>query len=179
MSDYVMLAMRTAKAMPTPAMNFAHAALGLVDESYELLLTNGSLHAIEEIGDLCWFIALAGETLGTDPFGEYAAAVADGGATLAPTTMACAERALRLASIIAGRAKKWLVYGQEPSEGTAGLLVNLVALAARAAEIEGHTLERVQELNIAKLAARFPDGFSDWNANNRDTVAEYVAMKEA
>ena len=43
----------------------------------------------------------------------------------------------------------------------------------------GEILERVQELNIAKLAARFPDGFSDWNANNRDTVAEYVAMKEA
>ncbi len=179
MSDYIMLAMRTAKAMPTPAMNFAHAALGLVDESYELLLTNGSLHAIEEIGDLCWFIALAGDTLEMDPFNEYAAAVADGEATLAPTTMACAERAMRLASILAGRAKKWLVYGQEPSEGTAGLLVSLVALAARAAEIEGHTLERVQELNIAKLCARFPAGFSDWNAKNRDTVAEYVAMKEA
>lgn len=42
----------------------------------------------------------------------------------------------------------------------------------------GFTFEQVQDMNIAKLKARYPDGFKKLDALNRDEEAETAAMEK-
>lgn len=42
----------------------------------------------------------------------------------------------------------------------------------------GLTFEELQDKNIAKLKARYPDGFTKFEALNRDEVAEHKAMQK-
>lgn len=42
----------------------------------------------------------------------------------------------------------------------------------------GFTFEQLQEINIAKLKARYPDGFKKFDALNRNVEAEEEAMKK-
>lgn len=49
--------------------------------------------------------------------------------------------------------------------------------AARMADGLGTTIEQLQEMNIAKLKARFPEGFTQDKALNRDTTEERKAAE--
>jgi NTP pyrophosphatase (non-canonical NTP hydrolase) len=72
LNTYQALAMRTAKPLET-SENLMHAALGVSGEAGEFCdaikkhLVYGQrldvANAMEELGDLCWFIALACQTL--------------------------------------------------------------------------------------------------------------------
>lgn len=175
MMDYINLAMRTAKDLGAPNLDFAHAALGMVDEAYELYLATSEENALEELGDLCWFIALAGRALDVHPFhleaGLHSASKDNG------TLGAMVEFLGEHAAYIAGPAKKWLVAGKHPGEGIANRLARMVYLVRSIAEMYGWTLEHVQEANIRKLATRYPEGFTDWHANNRDVDEEMKALR--
>ena len=39
-------------------------------------------------------------------------------------------------------------------------------------KVGGFTIEEVQEVNIAKLRARYPNAFTEFDANNRDLITE-------
>lgn len=75
MNNYQRAAMRTAKA-GDPAFNLTHAALGLTGEAGEFadaikktVIYNKVLdheNAMEEIGDILWYCALACEALGLE-----------------------------------------------------------------------------------------------------------------
>lgn len=172
---YPDLAMRTAKDLGASNADFAHAALGLVDEAYELKLATSEENALEELGDLTWFIALAGRALDVDPFSLEAglhSGSKDGG-----TLGAMVEFLGEHAAFIAGPAKKWLVSGKRPGEVVAHRLARMVCLVRSIAEQHGWTLEHVQEANIRKLATRYPEGFTDWHANNRNPDEEMAALR--
>lgn len=75
LNEYQKLAMRTAKAMPTYQDDLHHAALGIAGEAGEFAdavkkftIYSKDLNvanAIEELGDLLWYIALAANSLET------------------------------------------------------------------------------------------------------------------
>lgn len=72
--DYVALAMRTAKDMGTHKLNLIHAAMGMSSDAGEFVdcvkkyaIYGKALdvdNALEEIGDVLWFCALACRTIG-------------------------------------------------------------------------------------------------------------------
>ena len=73
--EYEEAAMRTAKDMGSMNMNLIHAAMGLSSDSGEFVdaikkhvIYNKELdytNAIEELGDVLWFVSLAAKSLGT------------------------------------------------------------------------------------------------------------------
>lgn len=173
--DYMSLALRSAKDLGASNEDFAHAALGLVDEAYELKLATSEENALEELGDLVWFIALAGRALDCNPF--YLEAGLHSGSRDSGTLGTMVEFLGEHAAYIAGPAKKWLVSGKRPDDTIAHRLARMVYLVRAVAEMYGWTLEHVQEANIRKLAARYPEGFTDWHANHRDVDEEMKALR--
>lgn len=84
LNEYENLATRTAKVMPTFLWDLNHAALGMSTETGEFgtivkrcLIYDKEFtpemreHAVEELGDALWYIALAARTLDV-PLGEIA-----------------------------------------------------------------------------------------------------------
>ena len=73
-NEYHVLAMRTAKDMGSEKMNLIHAAMGLSSDAGEFVdcIKKHAIYgkeldrdnAIEELGDVLWFVALAADTLG-------------------------------------------------------------------------------------------------------------------
>jgi len=74
--DYQIMAMRTAKDLPTDSENLTHAALGLASEVGEFVSevkriaiygkeVNSEMiaHMQEEVGDILWYVALAASSL--------------------------------------------------------------------------------------------------------------------
>lgn len=173
--NYIDLAIRTAKMMDTPAQDFAHAALGLVDESYELATSQSDENTLEELGDLCWFVALASHTLHIDAFSQWAGMHEEDRSHEDMVVMV--PHLGEHAAIIAGAAKKWMVSGKQPSDTDTYRLARMVDLIASIGEQNGWTLAYIQDANIRKLAARYPDGFTDWHANNRDVDGEMNALR--
>ena len=175
MTDYTTLAMRTMKPMGSDALDFAHAALGMVDESYELILSTSEENTLEELGDLLWFVALAGQATMCHPFpaeqGLHDDDRGDG------TILTMVEWLHEHASLLAGRAKKWMVSGKRPGDDVEFRLARMVSLVRSIGEQYGWTLEHIQDANIRKLAARYPEGYSDMRANHRDLYAEERAIR--
>jgi NTP pyrophosphatase (non-canonical NTP hydrolase) len=76
--------------------------------------------------------------------------------------------------------KKHVVYGKPMDDinivEECGDLLWYIALALDAV---GFTIEDAMVRNIAKLAKRYPDGFSEYLAQNRDLDAERAALEQA
>lgn len=152
-----------------------HATLGLNDECFELAAAINSENVqnlIEETGDLCWFIALAGHALDFDPFTDIPNYELE---LLTPAP----QCVFRFNSLV----KKSYAYGKPlPTLELRTILTELVCglravIQVVHTELEGPTFEQVLEGNIAKLKARYPEKFSLAHATHRDTAAEMAAME--
>lgn len=174
MNNYTEMAMRTAADLETAVLDFAHGALGLIDEVQELLDADSEENLMEELGDLLWFCALCGVAFSTDPF-----------KTLQPgpvidykTYLTAIDEIQTRANMMAGLAKRWLAYDEAPRlelvEGYLWRIINLVKMVANA---HGWALSDVQQANIKKLRARFPDRFERERATNRDLDAEQEVLR--
>jgi len=80
---------------------------------------------------------------------------------------------------IADLVKKQIIYGR-PFDASkfvdeAG---DVLWYLSRMLNAVGSSLEEAAEKNAAKLAIRFPQGFSESRANNKDKEAEAVVFKE-
>lgn len=176
MENYIEMAMRTAVKLGRQG-DFVHAALGLVSEVQELMdAWDDDLSVHEELGDILWFVALACDVIACDPF-RLRQEPHD--AWLSES--AAAEEIQAYANLIASRAKRWHAYGREPDEleqgVEAGHLIRLIDLVEVIAKRRGMTLAEVQEANIRKLRARFPDKFDQERALDRDLAAERAALE--
>lgn len=160
-NEYIPLAMQTnSDTVGThgrASLDFMHGAAGLVTELYEHEYAETNLHQDEEIGDCCWFIALCYESISESPkSGKY---LGYGH----PRDMA-----IELLDI----AKRLFAYGKvKPGDGEKA--ANLLHTIIRVLEIE----DRHMESNIRKLKARYPEGFTQDDAMNRDKDAEYFAIR--
>lgn len=79
---------------------------------------------------------------------------------------------------VAGLVQKSIEYGRnldmdKLKEELGDCLWRLV----QAADAAGFTMEEVMQANLSKLKARYPDGYSDERANNRDDSREKAAMQ--
>lgn len=171
---YLALAMRTnstvagTNALITP--DLLHATLGLADELFEYQMSQSWLNAVEELGDLCWFVALASKELMFDPFPGTEAF-----AKFNPNLPVLAEAIAEFVGVV----KKAFAYGQVLDVTRLRWLLS--AMVARIEAISHSKAERsLEELlasNIAKLAARYPDKFTAEAALHRSIKNESGALK--
>jgi hypothetical protein len=165
-NDYVLLANRTAKPLPYEQQRW-HARLGLITEVGELAdaykrhqIYGKPLDLVnvrEEIGDLCWYIALEFMTCELPKYNL------DNNKNFAPES---AQRILENLS-------RAITYTDKLPYDL--IIRNLQALCV----LEGIDFKQCLGLNIAKLAERYGDKYSDEAALIRNLQAERVTLTGA
>lgn len=177
-SDYVSAALKTAAQLGNPIFDLVHATLGLCDEAAELAQAYlGSDNEKEELGDMLWFCALAGNVV----LNEASIDVWPSGES---NRTPCSRRiVMELACDAAGLIKKPFAYGGNrpvPYSEIAEKVKSIILCIEYLATESGWTLAEIQQANIAKLQARYKGGsFNSGNALNRDTDAELSALQNA
>lgn len=178
--NYTQLAMRTNSNVtgqnPEVTPDLLHATLGMADELFEYNMSQSWLNAVEELGDLCWFIALAGNSLDHDAFDN-----ATNDSPFGPVAVDL-DRAPTLTDAVAsfvGSVKKSYAYGKALDTITLRYLLDvMVARIALIAENKSQrTLDEVLTANIAKLEARYPEKFTQDAAIVRSIKQEAAAMR--
>ena len=163
-NTYVELANRTAKSLPYDDQ-LEHARLGVSTEVGELLdaykrhrIYGKPLDTVnlqEEIGDALWYIALECKTNGFEV-----------GTILRSMQV---EQAPKVADLLRALGRLAGIFWDAPKEGNcAALIFALIQLC----EVEDIDFEQAMRLNIAKLAKRYGDKYSDHAALVRDLVEE-------
>lgn len=171
MNNYIALAMRTNSSVTgqnadvTP--DLLHATLGMADELFEYNMSQSWLNAVEELGDLCWFIALAGKTLDFNPF-----------ACPAPDLQAAPTLADAVASFV-GSVKKSYAYGKPLDRLSLTYLLDVMVarIDLIAQNKSKRSIDELLAANIAKLQARYPEKFTAEAAVNRAVKQEAAAMR--
>jgi hypothetical protein len=140
-------------------------------EGFDILHTIDKVNAAEEVGDLFWYCAQLSDEVGVSK---------------TPTVMAQGHflEKLRLMNNIAVDAldhlKKVIFYGKPLDEQKLiGMTQFILIFAASMAADFDTTPEAIMAKNIAKLAARYGDKFSDVRAENRDLGTERQILEGA
>ena len=176
LSGYLKLAMTT-NTERTELEHRVHAASGLITEIGELVDSYkrhwfyktplNKVNVREEVGDILWYVALAFSLAGLEFHDEIA-------------PLSAVEDDFPIQYVIG----KIVRYGVSLSNYTFIYpddwnidqvnydLRNLLQYLTVFAKLNGFTLEEAAYGNIVKLSKRYPDGFSNFNATHRDTVAE-------
>lgn len=178
-AEYVEKALKTAAALGNPIYDLTHAALGLCDEAEELTQAiPGSMNMLEELGDLLWFAALAGNVIFNEA--ELDVWPDNGAAVETRTPEYWITEIIGAACAIAGLIKKPFAYGGSkpvPYKKIASRVTDIIIAVQATATAHGWDMRYVQEANIAKLGARYKGGgFNSDNALNRNTDAEMAAI---
>lgn len=173
-TNYIKLAMRTnstvvgQNADVTP--DLLHATLGLMSESFEYDMAKSWLNAVEELGDMCWFTALASHAVDHDPFDGWEDYIDRN-----PDAPLLKEAIAELADHIKG------CYAYGKALDVRKLCGLLDAIAGRIAKIvvakSDRTPDELLMANIEKPAARFPERFEVDLALVRNTKQEAGAMR--
>lgn len=202
---YQQEAMRTA-ARPQdddPEFHFRHAIVGIMTEAGELVdiykktAFQGRPYdtgkAVDELGDICWYLALACEALDIDLVdaerafsrGEFT----DETYRPDPDTPP-AERLLLVSGAICVAAVFLLQracvrstpetreeqYALDMERGVP-VIGNILQMVSMAAQIAGSDIEAVLRGNIAKLRVRFPENFDANRVEAKDEAAERAAVR--
>ena len=174
-TNYIELAMRTNSTATGQSKavspDLLHATLGLCSEHFEYNAATGWLNAVEELGDTCWFIALAANDLGVDPFHNWE--------TLLDNDLGAPLLTVALSEFV-DLVKR--AYAYDAPLDTARLNYLLCVMVARIGTIAQskakRSLDDLLMANIEKLAARFPDKFTQNAALFRTIKNESAAMKQ-
>lgn len=148
-----------------------HGALLLADELIELrqaLDKCDRTNALEEIGDICWSVALIANCIHHDPFDIEIRGWSD-------TPLEDIESGI---GNIISYIKRNYAYGKSLPDNIDFSLDALIESCAFMARKLGSSLSDVLQLNINKLSARYPDKFTPEQANNRNTERERQVLEE-
>lgn len=188
-SKYYPLALRTARNDKiTMEYQALHASMGLVTEIGELVdnlkrqvfygTPENVVNFKEEIGDVLWYIALgyfsSEETDLEFPVAGWPLSLNLLSRSNEPRDIVSILGELtKLAAIPAAYIMRLDPDSQEYRdtyflEDLRRIYVKLVHIC----ELKGFSITECMEANIRKLMKRYPDGFSEFNAVNRDTVKE-------
>lgn len=173
-TTYLALAMRTNSTVvgsnPAVTPDLMHATLGFADELYEYNTAKSWLNAVEELGDFCWFVALAASALNCDPFADQAHF-----AKINPAPPLLAEAVGEFVTTV----KKAYAYGAVlDSKHLRFLLGAMVMRIAAIAEAKAdRSMDELLSGNIAKLQARYPEKFTAEAALTRDLRGEALALR--
>ena len=189
--EYVPLAMRTCKPLPFPD-HINHMALGVVGEMGEIVdqLKKAYIYSkpldqvniVEEVGDVAWYVAgvlqfypdlhnfiESDELKNSIRHDKLAEAKANVTRTILLNTMSAANLMVDL-GVLADEA------GGPSDEGEEVAKTLCMFLFATAVLLDVDLAEAF-EVNIAKLAKRYGDKYSDYAAVNRDTDAERAVLE--
>lgn len=187
--QYAPLARRTLKVLPTLAQHITHLNMGVIGEYGELIDAFKKVaiygkpvdqpNRVEEIGDIAWYAINYCEELKVDvstlaeafaeghddddmkPSGDL---FVDAGVLVmmsAASAMSCAELA---------EPETTATNAQDSIKG----LFAILGATCRLLEVN---IEEALDKNIAKLAARYGDKYSDYMALNRDLDAERAILE--
>lgn len=166
-----------------PSKDYAHAVLGVVTEIHEYLNATDDVNALEELGDLEFFVEAFAQVV-ADVTGErpdlseddmLAAAV-----EWAPLDHDLLPAIQTTLHELTNTVKRWLGYGKQPADLQE--IWKTAAFVAFAANQAGcyPTVDRqlVRSANVRKLLKRYPDGeFNQMRALVRDVEAEREAIQ--
>lgn len=173
MTDYISFVRSVESAsFHSPNQRLLHAAMGICTEAGELFELTSDLHMIEELGDLCWYLALGYDAIDLAWDFELEGDIQFRGDTPVDSLAIYSSELLDVL-------KKQIFYGREFNVGrVADLLFTMkqVVIGRLAMVGDEITFDMVIEANIKKLMKRYPDKFSEAAANERDVKAEYAAM---
>lgn len=177
--EYKNFTKRTLPDLGSQVLNSVHMVLGFVSESYELaeaVQKEDLVNAGEEIGDKLWYLAnyINVNELEFDlefqkepvPV-SYIGQVDSQGANF-----------FILETELADYDKKWLAYGKERDRQKMSIIATKLFYAYNNMLIYMELDPSiVMSRNIAKLLIRFPDKFTEEDANNRDLIAERAVLE--
>lgn len=172
-----------------PSKNFAHAVLGIKTEIQELLEATDRVNAVEELGDLAFYVealfqvindTLPDEVLDLVYVQEQAASEVE------LFNQSTKQRDLldHTVNELCDQAKRWVGYEKRPSSLAAAfvLAVTAVSFARGLARwpTEDVTTDHIKAVNMAKLLKRYPGGdFDQFRALQRDLGAERATLETA
>lgn len=179
--EYIGLAVRTESPRHFDGINtrIVHAAMGLMTEAVELHQFSTMVNLKEELGDICWYAAIAIDSFGLNDESSMASI---GLESEVPTVNVSSERRVMViiyaASDNVDMVKKHMFYGRPISYGD--FIENIKEILDSVRMIcnaHGILFSDVLESNIRKLKARYPKKFTSEKAIVRDLAAESEALK--
>jgi NTP pyrophosphatase (non-canonical NTP hydrolase) len=179
--DYIPLAVRTESPRKFDGFNsrLVHAALGVLTESVELRKHADVINLKEELGDVCWYVAISMDELGlNNADGIKAIGLEAELATMNPPSEFLMMHAIFASSDLVDMAKKHMFYNRTLNHGdfieNLSTIIEAIRLICNA---HGILLSDVLESNIRKLRTRYPEKFTDEKAIVRNLAAESAALK--
>lgn len=182
-ADYIPLAMRTCKELPHEE-HLAHMAMGITGEMGEIIDALKKHHIygkeldqanlVEELGDCCWYLAglLQSVPEMCSKIKEYSLLSESVLARRRPLTV----RNILMTNATVAKAAAKLVCPINPYIYWDAVQTMLEALLDTA-QLLDIDLEQALDINIAKLAKRYGDKYSDYSAINRDLDAERAILE--
>jgi len=144
-----------------------HSIMGIVTESTEIMAAaraNDRVNFLEECGDTFWYLAILADEL--DIVSEL-------------ENIDDFEPAVKERTDLLDVCKKALFYGSKVNLDVFKLeTIKMYKGICSSVEINGGDVETVQLTNIKKLKARYPDKFTDRDAENRDLTKEREILED-
>jgi len=182
-ADYWPIVRRVSRVHPT--LRLVHAQMGLATElgEYVEAINRGAdqidwANVIEELGDICWYAALACHALGIVDLAIPMTVSLLPLRLAGPSLHAMAGEMAVAIGAVADAVKRHVIYGADLDIAAIvpelGKLFWAAETAARACHA---TLGDVLARNLAKLRTRYPEGFAEDRALARDIPAEQAALR--
>lgn len=170
-----------------PSKDFTHAILGIVTEIHELEQATDDVNALEEIGDMQFYLAalvqVVDDFLDSLPKSDVQQMVLKGHMTLDVQSPEHARAVvLDSCNALLDIAKRWVGYGKVPGDiiNLPGFAVAVCDAANEFGEYPCLDTEKAAAANMAKLLVRYPGGeFDQYRALNRDLGAERAVLASA
>ena len=160
-TTYQLASLRTVNPELSPRERLLEAALGICGEASEIydarLIRGGTDKRAEEIGDLCWYHAQVMDLLGLDPEVYWST----------PCRMEHPKKSYKwyctmlfsVSGSFANRVQKHAFQGHDQELFSPSLRA-LAGYTAGIAWKIGYTMPEIWAMNIQKLEARYPNGFT-------------------
>ena len=182
--EYAPLALRTVKWLPTADKDLEHAQVGMVTELGELFdawkkvaiygKVVDNVNAIEEIGDVFWYVNLLWEVIGEAP--EDLQLLWD--ESIKPETMEIVStREIDILSDLHIMTSNILSLSLEDTDLIKEELVPYFFAINRLIAATGFEVSDALDKNIRKLAKRYGDKYSDQAALIRDLEVERQTLE--
>ena len=168
-----------------PSKDFTHAILGIATEIHELQNATDAVNAIEELGDLSFYLVALGQVV-EDHEGVL---TGDFDPEEGLRTLIDLSRSTSINTAIANTvntllddAKRWVGYGKKPKSlpEVFRTCAELVIFVNMTSQYTCRDSSKILRANMAKLLERYPGGeFSQYHALVRDLDAERVVLQAA
>lgn len=177
-SDYLAIHGRVTPSL----MDLLHAVMGISSELTELAEAKDSVNAIEEVGDLFWYLGLGfnsrNERFELAP--EVIVLATCSGVQPPPALSEVVWAMRNSVGQLASKIKAHLFYGRELDDLEVMVDLRTVSVGASVAcLILDVPVEVVLETNQKKLRARYPEKFTEELANIRDLDNERAILEDA